>query len=158
SPDGRWVTFLTNATNLVPTPTGGRYHCYRHDRLTGFTDLVSASAAGAPANGDVYNVGCIVSDDGQTAFFDDDDPLLVSGDVNGAADVLANGPSRTPTGAELAADLTGDDQLDDTVLSTIDLSTGALTGICPAGAVAVAAGAAAFLRPENAGPTPSLPL
>src|SRR5262249_43197530 len=46
---------------------------------------------------------------------------------------------------------------DDTVLESLDLATGTPTLLCPAGDVAVAAGRAAFLRPESAVGTAACP-
>jgi cysteine-rich repeat protein len=62
------------------------------------------------------------------------------------------------------ADRSGDGDVSDTILDVLDAGAtspgglGALTSLCPATAVSVADGAAAFLRPEAAGPTPKLPL
>src|SRR5207237_10201717 len=58
---------------------------------------------------------------------------------------------------DCARDLTGDCDLADTVLQVLNAGTGALTTLCPAGAVSVAAGNAAFLRPEAAGDAPGCP-
>ena len=44
---GRYVTFASNATNLV-AGTGGFFEVYRHDRLTGVTDIASLGSTGTP--------------------------------------------------------------------------------------------------------------
>src|SRR6185295_16781550 len=55
------------------------------------------------------------------------------------------------------ADLTGDGDVDDTVLEVLDTrAPSAPVAICPATQVSVARGVAAFLRPEAAGATPAL--
>src|SRR5262249_46478785 len=57
---------------------------------------------------------------------------------------------------DTSADLTGDGDLGDTILQAFDTASGAVTPFCPADTVSVAAGTAAFLRPEGAGTTPRL--
>jgi hypothetical protein len=152
SVDGRYVSFASFATNLVPGATPGTFNCYVRDRLTGITQIASQRAAGGPAQSP-FMANCRLSADGLVTVFDNYDDQVTPPDTNGNGDVFTR--SLDPT--DLAADLTGDGTFDDTVLSTVDVGTGIVTGVCPAGAVAVAAGTAAFLRPENAGPTPSLP-
>ena len=68
--------------------------------------------------------------------------------------MFVHGPDPT----DLAQDLTGDGDLDDTVLGVLDTTqvSPAPLSLCPADQVSVAAGAAAFLRPESAGATPSI--
>lgn len=63
--DGRYVTFLSSATTLVPGVVGDQI--YLHDRLAGTTELISANDAGVPAD-----LGCFdsaVSADGQYVVF-----------------------------------------------------------------------------------------
>jgi Tol biopolymer transport system component len=43
---GRWVVFLSDATNLVANPIAGEFHVYRRDLQSGTTTLVSADANG----------------------------------------------------------------------------------------------------------------
>lgn len=50
SPDGRFVVFHSEATNLVPGGTAGR-QVFRKDLLSGAVALVSCDAAGNPGNG-----------------------------------------------------------------------------------------------------------
>jgi Tol biopolymer transport system component len=50
SANGRFVAFLSNASNLVSGDTNGFYDVFLHDRNTGRTDLVSRGLGGAAAN------------------------------------------------------------------------------------------------------------
>src|SRR4051812_27499043 len=50
--DGRFVAFVSTATNLVPGDTNGRADVFVRDRVADTTRLVSVAADGGPANGD----------------------------------------------------------------------------------------------------------
>ncbi len=68
SADGRLVAFDSSATNLIATPTNpGTGKAFVHDRLTGATMLLSASAGGTEGNNDTF--GTTISGDGQVAAF-----------------------------------------------------------------------------------------
>src|SRR5262245_29695996 len=51
SPDGRFVAFVSEATNLVPGDANGVADVFVHDRVTHKTQRVSVSSAGFEANG-----------------------------------------------------------------------------------------------------------
>ncbi|HEX2622965.1 MAG TPA: hypothetical protein VHL11_22550, partial [Phototrophicaceae bacterium] len=51
SPDGRYVTFVSYAGNLVPEDTNGQPDIFVHDRQTGETSIVSISTDGTLGNG-----------------------------------------------------------------------------------------------------------
>lgn len=55
------------------------------------------------------------------------------------------------------ADLTSNHRVAETVLRVLDVESGALVTLCPAGQVAVAGSVAAFLRSESGGPAPGCP-
>jgi hypothetical protein len=55
SADGRYVAFVSNATNLVSANTGGLYQAYVRDMENGTTSLVSAANSGLPANSSVID-------------------------------------------------------------------------------------------------------
>jgi Tol biopolymer transport system component len=57
SADGRYVAFLSSATNLVAGGTNGRYHAFVRDRLAGTTECVSVSSAGEQGNNDAIPGG-----------------------------------------------------------------------------------------------------
>jgi Tol biopolymer transport system component len=155
STDGRFVAFSSMATNLVAGDTNGVSDVFVHDRQTGLTDRVSVDSTGAQGNDQSTSpIGTppVMSGDGRVLAFASLATNLVVGDTNGFSDVFVHGPDPT----DAAADLTGDGDLDDTVLQVLDATSGAVTKICPGDTTSVAAGAAAFLRPEAAGPTPAI--
>ena len=51
SADGRFVAFVSDATNLVPRDTNGVVDVFLHDRQTRTTERVSVDSAGNQANG-----------------------------------------------------------------------------------------------------------
>lgn len=112
TPDGRFVAFGTNATNLVPGDTNGVYDLFVRDLETGALDLVSAGLDGAPANAAAYQAR--ISDDGRFVTFYSDASNLVAGDTNGATDVFVRdrqegSTTRLPAGAQssLFPDISG---------------------------------------------------
>ena len=54
SADGRYVAFVSVATNLVPGDTNATSDIFVHDRQTGQTTRVSVDSAGSQGNGDSY--------------------------------------------------------------------------------------------------------
>ncbi len=86
SADGRYVAFLSEATNLVAGDTNGSNDVFVRDRVSGETERVNVSSAGAEANGPSgYSV---ISADGRYVAFMSDATNLVPGDTNGRADVF----------------------------------------------------------------------
>jgi hypothetical protein len=83
TPDGRYVVFVSSATNLVPGLTGNvGEQVYRHDRTTNTTVLVSATPTGSPGN--ASSSGPVVSADGNiVAFHSSGQSGLVSGAPDG---------------------------------------------------------------------------
>ena len=51
SDDGRYVAFMSFASNLVPGDSNGKYDIFVHDRLTKTTDRVSISSSGEQGTG-----------------------------------------------------------------------------------------------------------
>jgi hypothetical protein len=86
SPDGRFVSFHSVASNLVAGDTNGFLDVFRHDRLTGRTDLVSLSSTGFQGNADTNNVA--ISADGSRVAFYSNASNYVADDVNGSLDVF----------------------------------------------------------------------
>lgn len=87
SPDGRYVAFLSNATNLVTNAIASGWHIYRRDVLAGVTQLVDTDTNGV---GSTDELGTIPSmtEDGQFIAFAGLDGSLVPGDNNGTYDVF----------------------------------------------------------------------
>jgi Tol biopolymer transport system component len=86
STDGRFVTFHSFASNLVPNDFNERNDCFVFDRLTETMTRVSLATSGVEGNGDSYKP-CI-SADGQFVVFRSSASNLVSRDVNMAFDIF----------------------------------------------------------------------
>jgi Tol biopolymer transport system component len=86
SSDGRYVTFYSYATSLVPGDTNGKADIFVRDRTTGVTTLVSKSTAGVQSDGTSNSPS--ISADGRYVAYYSDATTLVSGDINGAYDVF----------------------------------------------------------------------
>ena len=87
SQDGRYVTFLSDATNLVSNTVSNGLHIYRQDLQTTTTVLMDMDTNG---NGSEDQLGTIpaLSADGQCAAFSAFDGGLIVGDDNNAQDVF----------------------------------------------------------------------
>jgi Tol biopolymer transport system component len=88
SGDGRFVAFVSEATNLVGGDTNGAADVFVHDRETGRTTRVSVASNGAPVNGDAFTPS--ISGDGRYVAFATDAGNLVPGDANHASDVFVH--------------------------------------------------------------------
>lgn len=92
SADGRFITFESVASNLVPGDTNGADAAYAgkdvfvHDRSTGETSRLSVSSSGA--QGDDKSYRPYISGDGRFVIFGSEATNLVAGDVNGEEDVF----------------------------------------------------------------------
>jgi Tol biopolymer transport system component len=86
SDDGRFVAYLSLASNLVAEDPDQKIDVYVHDRQTGVTTLVSTGLYGAPANADSWSVS--ISGDGRVIMFKSDASNLVPDDTNGVADIF----------------------------------------------------------------------
>jgi Tol biopolymer transport system component len=86
SGDGRFVVFLSSATNLVPNDTNGLSDAFVHDRLTGQTERVSIATDRAEAAGASQMPS--MSADGRYVVFSSDAANLVPDDNNGCNDVF----------------------------------------------------------------------
>jgi Tol biopolymer transport system component len=88
SADGRFVAFVSAATNLVPGDTNGQSDVFVHDRRTRTTERVSVSSAGSEGPG--WSDRPAISADGRFVAFVSAAPDLVAGDTNGRADVFVH--------------------------------------------------------------------
>jgi len=86
SPDGRYVTFESNATNLVAGDTNGQSDVFVRDVQTGQTSRASLGALGVESNG--FCAGGSTSADGRFVAFLSGGTNLVPGDTNGVEDVF----------------------------------------------------------------------
>lgn len=86
SDDGRYVTFISDASNLVTGDTNGSNDIFLKDTQTGTTTLISVSSNGVLGNG--WSTYPAVSSDGRYVTFMSDASNLVTGDTNGLADIF----------------------------------------------------------------------
>jgi Tol biopolymer transport system component len=86
SADGRFVAFLSDATNLVPGDTNAARDAFVKDRATGAVDRVNLGPAGVEANGWTMHVS--ISADGRHVAFASLASNLVPNDVNNVLDVF----------------------------------------------------------------------
>ena len=85
SSDGRYVTFRSQSTSILPSATNGYAQIFRRDRQTGAVTLVSATSAGV--QGTAHSGRAALSGDGRYIAFETTAENLVSGDTNGFFDV-----------------------------------------------------------------------
>ena len=86
SADGRWVVFVSFASNLVSGDTNGCSDVFVRDCLTGSTERVSVSSTGQQGYGSFNDPD--ISADGRFVVFDSSGSALVAGDTNGCVDVF----------------------------------------------------------------------
>jgi Tol biopolymer transport system component len=86
SPDGRYVAFDSQASNLVAGDTNGFNDIFVRDRVARTTKRVNLSTYGAQA--DNYSFTPSISADGRYVAFDSIATTLVPGDTNGKGDVF----------------------------------------------------------------------
>ncbi len=84
--DGRYVTFTSYSSNLVPGDTNGSDDVFVRDCQTGQTTRVSVDSAGLEGNG--ISLDSAISSDGRFVAFESRSSNLVSGDVNDALDIF----------------------------------------------------------------------
>ncbi len=89
--DGRYVVFVSNATNLVSGVTDGNLHIYLHDMGTGSTSVVDTAAGGTLGNGQSDYPD--VSADGRFVVFQSTASNLVSGSSGGRSQIYAKDTS-----------------------------------------------------------------
>ena len=77
SPNGRYVTFTSIATNLVSDDTNSLTDIFVHDIGTGITSRVSVSTAGTEGNGNPYDPA--ISSNGRYVVFESDSDNLIDG-------------------------------------------------------------------------------
>ena len=86
SGNGRFVTFTSNATNLVPGDTNAAHEIFVHDRLTHITERANISTNGTQGNGLAQSSK--ISADGLCVSFTGASSNLVAGDTTNAADIF----------------------------------------------------------------------
>lgn len=86
SADGRFVSFSSQAQNLIADDFNDASDVFVRDRSAGTTTRVSLANTGDPGNGDSYSSD--ISDDGRYVVFQSDATNLVACDVNQRPDVF----------------------------------------------------------------------
>jgi hypothetical protein len=86
SDSGRFVAFVSSASNLIGLDGNGTSDVFVHDRKTKKTQRVSTRSNGAEANGGSLAQG--ISADGRYVLFYSSATNLVSGDSNGVTDIF----------------------------------------------------------------------
>jgi probable HAF family extracellular repeat protein len=86
SPNGRFIVFESDATNLVGTDLNGRRDIFLRDRTLNQTSRPSLTNEEGQPNADCTDAS--VSDDGLIVCFTSSATNLVAGDTNGATDVF----------------------------------------------------------------------
>jgi hypothetical protein len=81
SADGRYVTFVSGANNLVAGDTNDTSDAFVRDRVAGTTTRVSVATGGTQA--DSYSFSSSISGNGRYVAFDSPATNLVAGDTNG---------------------------------------------------------------------------
>lgn len=89
SGDGRYVAFISPASNLVPNDTNNGNDVFVHDRQTGVTERVSISSDGTQIIR-AYTEYPSISNDGRYVAFETSAPDLVPGDTNGVVDTFVH--------------------------------------------------------------------
>jgi tricorn protease-like protein len=86
SADGRYITFYSEASNLVPGDTNGMADIFVHDRQTGETSRVSVASDGTQGNN--HSFASSFSADARYVVFHSQASNLIPGDTNGTIDVF----------------------------------------------------------------------
>jgi Tol biopolymer transport system component len=91
SADGRFVVFISDATNLVTGDTNGLSDIFLRDRTLGTTVRLSVTSAGVQSTGGLIGEGSdnpSISADGRFIAFTSETTNIVSGDTNTVTDVF----------------------------------------------------------------------
>ena len=95
SADGRFVTFSSKASNLVPGDTNNKEDIFVRDLSTNTTTNISVSGAGNQGNGD--SGFSSISADGRFVAFSSEASNLVPGDTNNKEDIIVRDLSTNTT-------------------------------------------------------------
>ncbi|MBK7641899.1 MAG: PD40 domain-containing protein [Planctomycetes bacterium] len=86
SADGRYLAFMSQASNLVTPDYTSTFDCFLRDRVAGTTVRVSEAYTGGPAN--LYSYWPVLSADGRFVAFHSAASNVTSNDFNGTVDVF----------------------------------------------------------------------
>lgn len=88
SENGRFVAFLSYASNLVTGDTNGNGDVFVHDRQTNTTTMMSVTTGGVQGND--FSCNPAISQDGRIVGFFSDSTNLVPNDTNAARDIFTH--------------------------------------------------------------------
>jgi hypothetical protein len=131
SADGRYVTFLSWASNVVPGDTNGTQDAFVRDRTLGKTVMLSAAADGTPGNGQTY--APYISADGRSVVFGSSAENLIGNDTNMRSDVFVStltvtaAPFVVASPSFLKYDRVALSQHDSRTISILNIGSAALT-------------------------------
>jgi hypothetical protein len=94
SADGRYVAFISEATNLVAGDTNALADVFRHDTQTGTTIRVSLSTSGVQADGRSDDPA--LNGDGRLVAWESEATNLVAGDTNAKQDIFVRDVAPRP--------------------------------------------------------------
>lgn len=100
TPDGRYVTFMSSASNLVPGDTNEVGEVFLRDTAAGTTERVGVSSSGVQGNNESIPWG--ISDDGRFVLFESAASNLVAGESRAATVYLRDRLNHTTRVAGLA--------------------------------------------------------
>ena len=86
SDDGQYISYISDADNIVAGDINGATDIFVYDRLNQTTELISLGLDGAAANG--MSEQASISDDGRYIAFLSDADNLVADDTNSSADIF----------------------------------------------------------------------
>ena len=116
SADGRFVSFESGATTLVPGDTNAHADVFVRDRQSGTTERVSVDSSGAQGNGTSYQSA--ISADGRFVAFQSSSDNLVAGDTNRVKDVFVR-DRQAGTTERVSLRTTGKEQFKDSLVPSI---------------------------------------
>ncbi len=116
SANGRFVAFTSDATNLVLVDSNKARDIFVRDLISGQTERISRSTAGAQANGPSHAPS--ISGDGRYVVFSSDATDLVANDTNNSRDIFLH-DRHTVTTRRISLDSTGIAGNRDSFLPTI---------------------------------------
>ncbi|TAK01695.1 MAG: hypothetical protein EPO39_14065 [Candidatus Manganitrophaceae bacterium] len=103
SDDGRYVSFISYATNLVPGDTNGAPDIFVHDRQTGTTTRISVDSNGVEGN--LASIDAKISGNGRFVAFYSEASNLAPGDTNRVGDLFVHDrETRTTTRVSIGSD------------------------------------------------------
>jgi archaellum component FlaF (FlaF/FlaG flagellin family) len=119
SANGRYVTFASFASNLVPGDGNGQADVFVHDRQTGLTTRVSVDSAGGEGNG--FSFASSISANGRYVAFSSEASNLVPGDGNGVFDCFVH-DRQTALTTRVSVDSAGAEGNGDSFTSSISVN------------------------------------